>query len=233
MSLPYIEKNLAEVRREIAAAEAGVGRSGQTLMLAAIKYGSDAEVQALLDAGVRAVGENRVQQLLDRYPLLQAAGAEVHFIGSLQTNKVKYIIDKVKMIHSVDSLRLATEIEKRAAAKELTVDVLLEINGAREEAKSGVMPEEAEALCRALLQMPHLRLRGFMTMGPVFACKEDYRSYFASVSAFAGELWSRLALSGQPLLSMGMSQSFGAAIEAGADMVRVGRRLFQSSENKQ
>ena len=150
----------------------------------------------------------------------------MHFIGSLQTNKVKYIIDKVEMIHSVDSLRLAAEIDKRAAQKGITVDVLVEINAAREEAKSGVMPEEVEPLCREIAQLSHLRLRGFMTMGPLFANQEAYVSFFKGVRALADELWSRLGREGKPLLSMGMSQSFCAAIEAGTDMVRVGRRLF-------
>lgn len=226
MSLTYISENLAQVRREIAQAEHAAGREGRILMLAAVKYGSDAEIQALLDAGVTHVGENRVQQLLEHYPMLQAAGASIHFIGSLQTNKVKYIIDKVDMIHSVDTLRLATEIDRRAAAKGIVMDVLVEINAAREAAKSGVLPEEAEALCRGILQLPHLRLCGFMTMGPVFETRAAYRAYFEGVRALGETLWRALQLPRAPLLSMGMSQSFGAAIEAGADLVRVGRSLF-------
>ena len=229
MSFSYINENLAAVGREIAAAEKAAGRQGQTVMLAAIKYGSDEEVRALLEAGVTHVGENRVQQLLERYPLLRAAGAHIHFIGSLQTNKVKYIIDKVEMIHSVDSLRLAREIDRRAGAAGVVMDVLLEINGAREEAKSGVMPEEAEALCGELLQLSNLRLRGFMTMGPIFEDRDAYRRYFEGVRELGLALWRRLSLEGDPLFSMGMSQSFGAAIEAGADLVRVGRCLFATT----
>ena len=225
----YIDQNLSLVRAEIAEKEAAVGRVHKTLMVAAIKYGTDDEVRALLSGGVRDVGENRVQQLLDRFELLSAHQTRVHFIGSLQTNKVKYIIDKVCMIHSVDCVKLAAEIDRRAAQKELVMDVLVEINGAREEAKSGVLPEDAEALCREILSMPHIRLRGFMTMGPRFDSDDAYQAYFASVKRFGDTLWHTLALEGEPLYSMGMSESFIPAIAAGADMVRIGRRLFVQS----
>ncbi|MBO5354769.1 MAG: YggS family pyridoxal phosphate-dependent enzyme [Clostridia bacterium] len=228
--LAYIKENLEAVRTEIAKAENNAERVGKTLMLAAIKYGTDDEVRALLSNGVLDVGENRVQQLLDRFELLSAHQARVHFIGSLQTNKVKYIIDKVSMIHSVDSEKLAAEINRRAAQKELVMDVLVEINGAREEAKSGVMPEDAQALCRRILAMPNLKLRGFMTMGPRFDSDDAYQAYFASVKAIGDALWQELSMDGTPLYSMGMSESFAPAIAAGADMVRVGRRLFYNSE---
>lgn len=226
----YIKENLSAVRAEVAKAENNAERVGKTLMLAAIKYGTDDEVRELLSNGVLDVGENRVQQLLDRFELLSAHQARVHFIGSLQTNKVKYIIDKVSMIHSVDSAKLAAEINRRAAQKELAMDVLVEINGAREEAKSGVLPEDAEALCREILAMPNLKLRGFMTMGPRFDSDDAYQAYFASVKAIGDALWQKLSPDGTPLYSMGMSESFAPAIAAGADMVRVGRRLFYSSE---
>lgn len=230
-ALSYIAENLEQVRGRIAAAERAVCREGCTQMLAAVKYGSQEELCALLQAGVTCVGENRVQQLLDHWPLFEQSGTEVHFIGSLQTNKVKYIIDKVRMIHSVDSLRLATEIDRRAGAKGLVMDVLVEINGAREEAKSGILPEEAEALCAEILRMPALRLRGFMTMGPRFESEEGYRGYFTSVKEIGDGIWARLKLKDAPVYSMGMSESVVPAILAGADIVRVGRRLFQNESN--
>ena len=176
------------------------------------------------------MGENRVQQLLDRWELLSAHQTRVHFIGSLQTNKVKYIIDKVSMIHSVDTAKLAAEIDRRAAQKQIVMDVLVEINGAREEAKRGVLPEDAEALCREILSMPNLKLRGFMTMGPRFESDDAYQAYFASVKNIGDALWQKLEMDGAPVYSMGMSESFVPAIAAGADMVRVGRRLFYNSE---
>ena len=228
-ALSYIDENLNAVRREIAEAESRAERVGATRMLAAVKYGESAEIEALLVQGVCGVGENRVQQLLEHWPTLERYGAEVHFIGSLQTNKVKYIADKVSMIHSVDSLRLAAEIDKQCGKLQRRMDVLVEINGAREEAKSGVMPEEVEALCREILRMPWLRLCGFMTMGPRLEDESAYVSYFRSVKEIGDGVWHALALSGEPLYSMGMSESFGAAIAAGAHMVRVGRRLFYKS----
>ena len=195
-------------------------------MLVAVKYAVPGEIEAMLDAGVTDVGENRVQQLLENAPLYAARDVRVHFIGTLQTNKVKYIADKVDMIHSVDSEKLAKEIEKRAAAAGRVIDVLVEINVAREEAKTGVMPEDAEALCRAVLTCPHLRLCGFMTMGPIFDSEDEYRAYFKKTVALGNDLWHTLCLDGTPLFSMGMSQSFIAAVKEGADFVRVGRRLF-------
>ena len=222
----YIRNNVEAVRREIAAAEACVGRTGQTAMLAAVKYALPGEIEALIEAGVSDVGENRVQQLLANAPIYENRSVRVHFIGTLQTNKVKYIIDKVDVIHSLDSERLALEIEKRAAAKGRTVDVLVEINSGREESKTGVLPEQALALCRLVLTLPHLHLCGFMTMGPVCESEAEYRQYFASTVALGKELWSTLGLDGAPKFSMGMSQSFAAAIKEGATWVRVGRGLF-------
>ena len=222
----YIENNLTAVRAQIADAEREVGREGKTVMLAAVKYATDGEIEAMLDAGVTDVGENRVQQLMANLPLYESRACRVHFIGSLQTNKVKYIADRVDVIHSLDSERLALEIEKRAAAKGRVIDVLVEINSGREESKSGVLPEEALALCRIALTLPHLHLAGFMTMGPVCESEEEYRTYFKETVALGNALWRSLGLAGEPAFSMGMSQSFPAAIKEGATWVRVGRSLF-------
>ncbi len=226
MCTDYIQNNVALVRRQIAAAEAEVGREGKTAMLAAVKYALPGEIEAMLDAGVTDVGENRVQQFMANAPIYESRDVRVHFIGSLQTNKVKYIIDRVDVIHSLDSERLAAEIEKRAAAKGRVVDVLVEINSGREASKSGVLPEQALALCRTALSLSHLRLVGFMTMGPVCESEQEYRQYFAETVALGKRLWRELDLAGEPLFSMGMSQSFGAAIKEGARWVRVGRCLF-------
>ena len=223
----YLRDNLAAVRAALAEAERAAGRTDRTRMVAAVKYADDAELRALLALGVDEVGENRVQQLLARWPFYEAAGTQVHFIGNLQKNKVKYIVDKVALIHSVDSAELAEEISRRAVAKGLTVSVLVEINSGREEAKGGVAAEDAEALCRQILALPGVALRGFMTMAPKCERQEDYRPYFAETRKLAVALWQSLMLAGEPLLSMGMSGSFPAAVAEGADLVRVGRRLFQ------
>ena len=222
--MQYIKDNLTAVRAELAAAQPDTPK--ECRILAAVKYAVPGEIEAMLDAGITDVGENRVQQLLENAPIYASHNVRVHFIGTLQTNKVKYIADKVDMIHSLDSDRLALEIEKRAAARDRVIDVLVEINVAREEAKTGVMPEQAEALCRTVLSLPHLRLCGFMTMGPVLPDEDAYRAYFAQTVAFGNALWQTLSLSGKPLYSMGMSQSFTAAVKEGADFIRVGRSLF-------
>ena len=223
--MQYIKDNLTAVRAELAEA-AKESPKKDCRMLVAVKYAVPGEIEAMLDAGVTDVGENRVQQLLENAPLYQARDVRVHFIGTLQTNKVKYIADKVDMIHSLDSEKLAKEIEKRAAACGRVINVLVEINMAREEAKTGIMPEDAEQLCRTVLACPHLRLCGFMTMGPIFENENAYRAYFKETVTFGNALWKALSLHGTPLYSMGMSQSFTAAVKEGADFVRVGRRLF-------
>ncbi len=224
--MTYIQKNLAAVRTELQAAAQAVDRPDTPTVIAAVKYAVAGEIEALLDAGVTDVGENRVQQLLANMPLYRARNVRVHFIGSLQTNKVKYIIDTVDTVHSLDSERLAAELEKRAAARDRVINVLIEINSGREEAKSGVLPEAARALCQTVLTFPHLRLCGFMTMGPHCESEADYRRCFADTVSLGKALWAELALPDAPLFSMGMSESFSAAVKEGAAFVRVGRRLF-------
>ncbi|MBR2353295.1 MAG: YggS family pyridoxal phosphate-dependent enzyme [Clostridia bacterium] len=230
MSFEYIDKNTEKIRENIRLSERLAGRNeGETQMIAAVKYAEAEEIAYLVDAlGVRDLGENRVQQLLAHYEALgEREDVRWHFIGTLQTNKVKYIVDKVAMIHSVDSLKLAAEIDRQAKKKGIVMDVLVEINGGAEAAKSGVLPEEAEALCRGIMEMTSLRLCGFMTMGPKFEKKEEYLKYFEETSRQVLDIWTKkLHNIGRPILSMGMSESYQAAIEAGADFVRVGRGLF-------
>ncbi|MBQ2768283.1 MAG: YggS family pyridoxal phosphate-dependent enzyme [Clostridia bacterium] len=231
MNVSDLTCNFAEVRAEIDAARREAGREDEVLLLAAAK---SATVEQLCYAhqhlGLTDIGENRVNQLMERWPLLPRS-LRVHFIGSLQTNKVKYIIDKVCMIHSLDSERLAAEIERQAARRNLTMDVLVEINSGREESKGGILPEDAADFCRALGAYPHLKLRGFMTMAPKCEKKEEFLKYFAETSSLTLDIWQKkLDNIDRPVLSMGMSDSFSAAIAAGSTVVRVGRRLFASHD---
>ena len=225
MSENYIAKNLAAVRAEMRAAEANAKRP-EAALIAAVKYATDEQLAALLAAGVTDVGENRVQQLLAHLPIYEKTPVRVHFIGTLQKNKIKYIIDKVYAVHSVDSIALAKEIDKHAQKRGICLRVYAEVNSGREAAKSGVMPEEALALCREITQLQGLSLQGLMTMAPRQERAEDYRRYFKETRELAGAIWQELALDGEPLLSMGMSESFVPAILEGAHSVRVGRRLF-------
>ena len=230
MSLEYIDRNVAEVRENIENAKVAAGRQNDdVILLAAVKYAEPAEIEYLYHhAGITHVGENRVQQLLERYEAYDREGLRIHFIGHLQTNKVKYIIDKVHMIHSLDSERLAAEIDRQAEKCGIVMNVLVEINSGREPNKDGVMPEDAASLCLALRQYPHIKLCGFMTMAPVCEEKAEYRKYFDEISALAVDIWTKtLHNIGSPILSMGMSGSFEQAIASGATAVRVGRRLFE------
>ena len=228
MSYEYIERNLREVREKIDAACKRAGREEPVTMLAAVKYAEPGEIEYLYrELGVRVVGENRVQQMLEHIEALDCEGLEFHFIGTLQTNKVKYIIDKVKMIHSLDSLKLAAEIDKQAKKHGITMDVLVEVNCGEEENKSGLLPSEVEAFCLELPKFSSLRLRGFMTMAPKCEKKEDYLKYFQQTYAQVLDIWTKkLHNIGRPIISMGMSDSFEEAIACGSDIVRIGRRLF-------
>ncbi len=225
----YIEKNLADVRARIAAARAAVGGAPVTLV-AVTKSASDEEFLALMRLGVTDFGENRVQCYRQRMELLAGAGlsAAPHLIGTLQRNKVKYIADSVSLIQSVDSLSLAEEIEKQAAKAARTIPVLLEINSDREENKSGVLPEGAEELARAVASLPHLSLVGLMTMGSDHADPEEYRPAFRRTRALLEQFRAAgLFATDSPVLSMGMSDSYEVAISEGATLVRVGRTLFR------
>ena len=198
------------------------------MLLAAVKYAEAGEIEYLHKSlGIRNIGENRVQQLLEHYEAMDTEGMNIHFIGTLQTNKVKYIIDKVVMIHSLDGESLAAEIERQAAKRDLVMDVLVEINSGAEESKSGIAPENVGEFCASLSRFSHIRLRGFMTMAPKCEKNEDYRKYFRETSQLCLDIWQKkLHNIGRPILSMGMSESFEIAIEEGADVVRVGRALF-------
>lgn len=228
--LSYMDQNFEEINARIRGAEARVGREGVRLV-AAVKY-TDAEHINYLhrELGVNDVGENRVQQLLEHWETVDREGLNFHFIGKLQTNKVKYIADKVCMIHSLDSLRLAAEIERQMAKLGRKMDVLVEINSGEEENKSGIAPSEVAEFCVALKEFPHLNLRGFMTMAPKCDENEEYRKFFQETFRIGLDIWSQtLHNIGRPLFSMGMSGNFEIAIEEGADMVRVGRALFAES----
>ena len=222
----YVDQNLAEIRTRIDAASKRSGGRDVTL-LAAVKYTDTEHINYLHSLGVNDIGENRVQQLLEHWDSLNRENLRVHFIGTLQKNKVKYIIDKVSMIHSLDSFSLAQEIEKQAAKKGIVMDVLVEINSGMEENKSGIAPADAAAFCESLGEFSHIKLCGFMTMAPKCEKIEEYRKYFNKTSQLCLDIWQKtLHNIGRPILSMGMSDSFEVAIEEGADIVRVGRALF-------
>jgi pyridoxal phosphate enzyme (YggS family) len=195
-------------------------------LVAAAKTRTAAEIIEAVEAGVRTVGENYVQEAAEVYPAL---GHRVrwHFIGHLQTNKVKRAVEIFDLVETVDSLTLGREIDKRAAAAGRTVDVLVEVNSGREPQKAGVMPDDAEALLRSLAGLPRLRVLGLMTMGPYEGDPEDSRPYFKETRRVF-EALKQAAIPGIEMrhLSMGMSHSWRVAVEEGATMVRIGTALF-------
>lgn len=223
--LPNAEvlKNLSTVRDRVEKASGGACR----LLLATKTVSPEQINHVALESGHRLIGENRVQELCDKYDRLRRDLLEIHFIGYLQTNKVKQIIDKVDMIHSVDRLSLAEEIDKRAKEKGRIMDVLCEINVGREAEKGGVIPEMAEEFCMQLSAFPRLRLRGIMTMAPKLEKETDYLPYFEETK----RIYDRLKQKEIPnslfdTLSMGMSESYGIAAACGSNMVRVGSAVF-------
>lgn len=224
----YIQDNLTQIR---AAAETAAATSpyGQTYdILLATKYATAEEINYAASLGYTKIGENRVQSLLEKYEKLDRDALDIHFIGSLQKNKVKYIIDKVSMIESLDGIDLAREIEKQAAKHEKVMDCLIEVNIGREENKGGILPEEVSAFAEAVAVFPHIRLCGIMTMAPKCVEIEEYRKYFhESYHIFIDFCEKKLHNVSRYILSMGMSDSFPAALAEGANLIRVGRAAFR------
>ena len=228
LDLPYIKSNYLELMCELEDIARRVGVKSPTLV-AVTKSGSDDELAALVRSGAVNIGENRPQELRRKADLLYGLGhtPTLHEIGTLQRKKVKMIIKDVALIHSLDSLRLADEIEKQAAAIGRHVPVLIEINSAKEENKSGILPSEAEELLCEVLKREHLEVRGLMTMGPADCEEGELRGYFRETKRLFDDLGSRYGFGDQPILSMGMSDSYRVAIEEGSTLVRVGRKLFR------
>ena len=226
--LEYIKRNYECLCREIDEA-VKIRGGGDVLLVAVTKSGSDEELLALIEAGASDIGENRPQELVRRGELLRAEGhtPRLHEIGNLQKNKVRHIIESVHMIHSVDSLELAKEIDKRAKAIGRRVPILIEVNSGREEAKGGVMPEDAEELFLEVRKLDSLIVSGIMTMGPVTDDPENLRPYFRKTRELFDRLNTTYGFEGKPTLSMGMSDSFRVAIEEGSTLVRVGSRIFK------
>ena len=190
------------------------------------------EIRAL--TGLDLIGENRVQELLEKYDVLDKEGLRIHFIGKLQSNKVKYIIDKVDMIESLDSLSLAAEIDRQARKHGIVMDVLVEINIGREKEKSGIMPEETGEFLKALSEYPAIRVRGLMTVAPRCDTRQERIEYFEKMrNIFVDASKMELHNADMSYLSMGMTQSYEEGILCGANIVRVGSGIFGERDYSQ
>ena len=222
-----LRENLQEVEERIQEACRRAGRDRSEVTFVAVsKTKPVSMLKEAYDLGVRVFGENKVQEIREKYEALPK-DIEWHMIGHLQTNKVKYIADKVSLIHSVDSLRLAETIEKEAVKHNRIVDILLEVNVAEEESKFGIKTSEVLALAENVVQLPHIRLRGLMTIAPFVENPEKNRAIFANLHELYVDIKDKNIDNGTvSILSMGMTNDYEVAIEEGATMVRVGTGIF-------
>lgn len=218
MDYSKIKANIENIRKDL---------NGVELLLATKTVDCDRIEYAVKECGVKYVGENRVQELLEKYDRLKNLPCEIHFIGTLQKNKVKYIIDKVSLIHSVGSVSLCDEIERQAEKHGVIMNVLCEVNIGEEENKSGFLPDEVPAAFEKMLTYPHIRPLGLMTMAPVCQNKSDYLKYFTKTyRLFVDNCIKKVDNRYKPVLSMGMSDSYREAAECGSTMVRIGSAVF-------
>ncbi len=222
-----LRDNLYEVEERIQEACRRAGRDRSEVTLVAVSKTKPAEMlREAYDLGVRVFGENKVQEIREKYEVLPK-DIEWHMIGHLQTNKVKYIVDKVRLIHSVDSFKLAEVIEKEAEKHGRTVDVLLEVNVAEEASKFGLKPSDVLPMAEKISQLPHVNLRGLMTIAPFVENPEKNRAIFANLHELYVDIKEKNIDNGTvSILSMGMTNDYEVAIEEGATMVRVGTGIF-------
>lgn len=222
-----IKENLAKVRENIRKACEKAGRNPEEVTLIAVsKTKPVSMLEEAYQAGSREFGENKVQEIMDKYPQLPS-DVRWHMIGHLQRNKVKYVIDKACLIHSVDSLRLAEEISSQAEKKKVETDILVEVNIAQEESKFGTSREEAVRLVEEIARLPHIHIRGLMTIAPFVENPEDNRQYFRQIRELSVDIMQKnIDNVNMSVLSMGMTGDYMVAIEEGATMVRVGTGIF-------
>jgi hypothetical protein len=227
MDNSFIRDNLENVENVISRECEKAGRDRNEVTLIAVSKTKPVEMlKVAYDYGCRDFGENKVQELVDKYEVLPK-DIRWHMIGHLQTNKVKYIVDKVYLIHSVDSLKLAKEISKEALKKNVTVNILIEVNVANEETKFGTTCEEVKNLVREIAKLPNVCIKGLMTIAPFVENGEENRAYFSKLKELAvdidGENIDNVSMI---FLSMGMTGDYPIAVSEGATYVRVGTGIF-------
>lgn len=229
-----LKENYDVVEKEIAGACSRVGREKEEVRLIAVsKTKPMSMIEELYEHGCRDFGENKVQELVEKYEALPK-DIRWHMIGHLQRNKVKYIVDKVYLIHSVDSLRLAEEISREAVKKQVTVQILIEVNVAQEESKFGLKTEETEELVKAVSKLPGICVKGLMTIAPYVEKAEENRQYFQKLKQLSVDIMRKnIDNVAMDFLSMGMSGDYRVAVEEGATYVRVGTYIFGERDYSQ
>ena len=228
-----IKKNLETVQESIYKAAVAAGRRPEDIKLVAVsKTRPVPDILRVFECGIKNFGENRPQKLAEKFS--QIPDANWHLIGQLQRNKVKYIIDKTVLIHSVDSYALAEEIEKRAAAISKVQDILIQVNISGEETKSGISPDEAENLCRQISGLKHVHICGLMTISVRGIGFEENKQIFSELKALSEKI-AAFNIPGVSMkeLSMGMTHDYEAAIAAGATIIRVGTGIFGARDYTQ
>ena len=226
--MDHIRENIARIRADMAAAAVAAGRDPAEIQLCAATKMNDAEaVKAAVAAGVDCCGENRVQELLSKQPQGAYEGRPVHFIGHLQTNKVKQVVGKVDLIQSVDREDLLACIQKTAEKMGLVQDILLEVNIGDEESKSGFTPAEAMEMAGRMAEFPNCRLKGIMAIPPICESEGGNSKYFAEMHQLLVDISAKKYDNvTMECLSMGMSGDYADAIRYGSTMIRVGTAIF-------
>ncbi len=222
-----IKENLNAVRENIKLAAKEAGRDpGDVTLIAVSKTKPVSMIEEAYACGCLDFGENRVQELCEKYEVLPK-DIRWHLIGHLQRNKVKYVVDKAYLIHSVDSLKLAQEIQKEAEKKQVDVNILIEVNMADEESKFGVSAKEAEDLVREAAKLPNIHIQGLMTIAPIVEKPEDNAVHFANLKQLSVDIKRKnIDNVNMNVLSMGMTGDYGQAVKDGATYVRVGTGIF-------
>ena len=222
-----VAENLVQVQKNIEESCGNVNRDpGEVTLIAVSKTKPVEMLREAYDAGARVFGENKVQEIVDKYDHMPS-DVKWHMIGHLQRNKVKYIVDKVAMIHSVDSFRLAETIEKEAAKKNVTVPILIEVNVAQEESKYGLKPEEVLPFIEEIADFSHIQIKGLMTIAPYVENAEENREIFRELKKLSVDIAAKnINNVTMSVLSMGMTGDYLVAVQEGATMVRVGTGIF-------
>lgn len=223
-----VRENLEKVRENIEKACKKVGRDPSEVILLAVSKTKPIEmIEEAIASGQKVFGENKVQEIVHKYEEINDNSIKWHMIGHLQTNKVKYIIDKVELIHSVDSMKLAEVISKEAQKKGIIANILIEVNVAKEDSKFGIMLEETEKYVRNISLLPNINIRGLMTIAPFVKDSEKNRIHFKNLYKEFIDINSKnIDNVSMDILSMGMTNDYEVAIEEGATVVRVGTGIF-------
>lgn len=226
--LDDVRANYFEILENISRASQSSGRqAGDITFLAATKTVESTVINYAVSLGLRYIGENKVQELLSKYDEYDLKNCDLQFIGHLQSNKVRQIIDKVSLIQSVDSFKLANEISKQSVKNNVTSNILIEVNIGREENKSGVLKEELDELIGKISQLDNIKIKGLMTVPPICENKLEVCKFFDEMYKIFIDISTKtLDNVSMDYLSMGMSDDYEQAILSGANMVRIGSRLF-------